>query len=285
MTLAILPSTHQNPRRVQPHSDLRTMPDFAAYPPAPERLPAAFESGRYQVKWARTPEELDTVLRLRYEVFNLEMNEGLEASHATGRDVDEFDPQNHHLMIVEKETGETIGTYRMQTSEMAAAGRGYYSMAEFDLTAIPADVLSRSMELGRACIHLNHRNGRVLFLLWKGLARYLQHNGKTSFFGCCSLTSQNPEDGLVMHELLRAQGMLHPSIDAPVQPAFRCEMPAGTMRLHPKVEIPKLMGIYLAYKARIISRAALDRQFKTIDFLILLDIRDMGEKTFRGFVE
>ena len=285
MTLAIPVRPEQNHRIPPLWSDLRLTPDFAIYPRFPENLPAAFTSGRYQVKWASTPEDLDSILRLRYEVFNLELNEGLDDSHATRRDVDDFDPFCHHLMIVETASRETIGTYRMQTREMARAGKGFYSQSEFDLTALPSSVLDESMELGRACIHRDHRNGRVLFLLWKGLARYLHHNRKQSFFGCCSLTSQNPEEGLAMHEHLRAQGLLHKTLDIPVQPDFACELPPGTMRLYPKVEIPKLMGIYLAYKAKIISRAAIDRQFKTIDFLILLDIRNMEPKAFQGFLE
>jgi putative hemolysin len=285
MTLAIGPKPAQKHRIPPIWSDLRLNPDFSSYPRFPANLPAAFESGRYRVKWASTPEDLDSVLRLRYEVFNLEMREGLESSHASQRDVDEFDPFCHHLMIVEKETGETIGTYRMQTREMARAGRGFYSQSEFDLTTLPEAVLNESMELGRACIQQGHRNGRVLFLLWKGLARYIHHTGKKSFFGCCSLTSQNPEDGLVMHDLLREKGLLHTELEVPVQPAYRCELQPGSMRVFPKVEIPKLMGIYLAYKGKIISQAAIDRQFKTIDFLLLLDIRDMGEKDFVGFLE
>jgi len=46
---------------------------------------------RYAVRFAESPREIHDALRLRYEVFNLEMNEGLLASHATGIDEDEFD--------------------------------------------------------------------------------------------------------------------------------------------------------------------------------------------------
>lgn len=82
---------------------------------------------RYLVRYARTPEELDDVLRLRFEVFNLELGEGLRESFETGRDEDAFDAVCRHLMVVERATGDVVGTYRMQTSAMAAAGRGFYT--------------------------------------------------------------------------------------------------------------------------------------------------------------
>ena len=41
---------------------------------------AVLEQGRYELRFARTPEELDAILELRFRVFNLEMGEGLEES-------------------------------------------------------------------------------------------------------------------------------------------------------------------------------------------------------------
>ena len=50
------------------------------------------EGRRYEVRFARNAEELDAIQRLRFEVFNLELGEGLASSFESGRDVDEFDP-------------------------------------------------------------------------------------------------------------------------------------------------------------------------------------------------
>ena len=58
---------------------------LTAYPGRPELLPDfEAEAGRYVVRFARTPEELDAALRLRFEVFNLELSEGLASSFLTG---------------------------------------------------------------------------------------------------------------------------------------------------------------------------------------------------------
>ena len=73
------------------------------YPFRAELLPDfEAEAGRYTIRFARTAEELDAVLRLRFEVFNLELDEGLDSSFLTGRDEDEFDATSHHLLVLER---------------------------------------------------------------------------------------------------------------------------------------------------------------------------------------
>jgi putative hemolysin len=60
------------------------------------------------------------------------------------------------------------------------------------------------VELGRACIHREHRSPEVLHLLWRGIARYALVNGGRYMMGCCSLTSQDAEMGHAVYESLRA---------------------------------------------------------------------------------
>src|SRR5436189_6013916 len=96
---------------------------------------------KYVVRFARSVEEIDAALKLRFEVFNLELEEGLDSSFQTGRDRDEFDATCHHLIATDKTDGKVIGTYRLRTIEMAGSAEGFYSYAEFDLNHLPAAVL------------------------------------------------------------------------------------------------------------------------------------------------
>jgi putative hemolysin len=139
--------------------------------------PRDLREGAYRVRFARNLAELDDVLRLRFEVFNLELGEGFESSFATGRDEDDFDLTCHHLIVEDEASGRIVGTYRLQTPEMAAAGHGLYTATEYDLSVMPAGVLGQAVEVGRACIHREHRGRQVLYLLWRGLALYMAHNG------------------------------------------------------------------------------------------------------------
>src|SRR5205809_5226089 len=86
---------------------------------------------KYVARLARNAEDLRAAQRLRFEVFNLELNEGLAESHFTGLDVDAFDDVCDHLIIEEVTKGEVVGTYRLQTGDVAAANIGYYCEREF----------------------------------------------------------------------------------------------------------------------------------------------------------
>ncbi|MDH3224877.1 MAG: GNAT family N-acetyltransferase, partial [Gemmatimonadota bacterium] len=141
-----------------------------SYPVAEDVLPQQdLRSGRYRLTFARSLDELRAVQRLRFEVFNLELGEGLESSFASGLDEDDLDDALHHLVIQDEESGRVVGTYRMQTAAMAAANDGFYSAREFDLSGFPLPMLDGAVEVGRACIAREHRSRRVLHLLWRGL--------------------------------------------------------------------------------------------------------------------
>jgi len=140
--------------------------DFGSYPVFPEAVPdASLDDGKYGVRFARTPAELAEVQRLRFEVFNLELGEGLDESYETGLDEDRFDPVCHHLIVTDRRSERIVGTYRMLTSAMAEAHEGFYSAGEFDLDALPPSVIGDAIEIGRACVATEYRNRHVLFLL------------------------------------------------------------------------------------------------------------------------
>jgi len=125
----------------------------------------------YAIRLATSGVEIQAAQALRFNVFNLELNEGLAESYTTGLDVDAFDAVCDHLLVEHVATGCIVGTYRLQTGAMAAANLGYYSAQEFDLS--PFEPLrSEVVELGRACVDRLHRNLSVLGLLWKGIAQY-----------------------------------------------------------------------------------------------------------------
>jgi putative hemolysin len=211
---------------------------------------AGIEAVMYNVRLARTADDVDAVLRLRFDVFNRELDEGLESSWLTGRDEDRFDAVCDHL-LVEDGQGAVAGTYRMQTAEMAArSGLGFYSANEFDLTP-HARMLRKSVEVGRACVAREHRNRRVLFMLWKGLADYLVAHRKRYLFGCCSLATTDPE--------------------------------AGKRALENATELPPLFQMYLRHGAKVLDGPVIDPEFRTTDFLVLLDVHDMDDRSWRLF--
>lgn len=238
----------------------------------------------FTVKIANTTEEVDAALKLRFEVFNLELLEGLESSYKSLRDEDVYDTHCYHLIIIQKKTGNILGTYRVQTREMARKGMGFYSANEFQLNSLSRKILNNAVELGRACIHKGFRNSIILFLLWKGIYKFMQLNTKQYLFGCCSIKSQDPVDGIRMLSMLRESGHLHKKYMVKANSACACYFPAGYDCVKKDIELPELMNVYFRYKAKICSYPAIDRDFKTIDFLMLLNIKDVDEPVLNKFL-
>ncbi len=235
---------------------------------------------------AQSAEEVRRAQRLRFEVFNLELNEGLVESHFTGLDVDLFDSVCDHLIVEHVATDEIVGTYRLQTGVHVAANIGYYSEREFDFTPYQS-LRGEMIELGRACVHAEHRNFNWLHLLWRGIARYACKRNARFLVGCSSLTSQDPMEGVAMYEQLRGKHLARPKWRTAPHPALA--LPAvvggGDAGLGPDGSIgaprsappataspPKLMRAYLSIGAKICGPPAMDREFGTIDFLTLLDL-------------
>jgi putative hemolysin len=234
---------------------------------------------KYSVKIASNRDEVEQALRLRFDVFNIELGEGLEESYQTFMDEDGYDAQCHHLLVIENDSQEVIGTYRMQDNKMAAAGNGFYTANEFDINAFPKDIMDDVVELGRACIHRDHRSGRVLFLLWRGLAMYLKLSGNRYLFGCCSITSQNPAEGMAFHHYLSNEGFTHDSIMVSVQEEYECLSIANEFKFDEEVKLPQLFKLYMDIGTKVCSPPAIDRTFKTIGFLILLDKESLSEQS------
>ncbi len=244
-----------------------------------------FSDGNYVVRFARTKDEIDAALRLRFEVFNLELREGLDESYLTGFDQDEFDSACHHLLVSEKSSGKIVGTYRLQTLESARSGAGLYCANEFETENLPAQVLAESLEIGRACIAREHRHTRVLFLLWKGLAAYMLTKNKRYLFGCCSLTSQDTAQGWQAARLIESEDFLHRELFIEPRENFVCaaEESVGES-VDFAFELPKLFLTYMRFGAKVCSPPAIDREFKTIDFFVMFDLETIDEKYRKLFL-
>ncbi len=204
-------------------------------------------------------------------MFNLELNEGLQKSYATGLDQDSFDRVCDHLVVEHLPSARVVGTYRLQTGLSAAVHLGYYSAQEFEFEVFER-LRGEMVELGRACVHREHRNLVVLGLLWKGIADYARQNGARYLFGCSSISSQDPTIGASVYADLCRRHLVSAEYRTRPLPLFECPLEQLAAET-PK--IPKLLRAYLTIGAKICGPPALDRQFKTLDFLTLLDFQAM----------
>jgi putative hemolysin len=276
---------------------------FAPAPPLPAKQPRIHaEVGRYRLRLAETTEDRDAACRLRFRVFNIELGEGLEESYQTGRDVDRFDLCCEHLLVEDKlgsnPARRIVGTYRMQSGVNAARNLGYYSEQEFSFA--PYEALRHGiLELGRACIDREHRTPEVLTLLWRGIAQYANDMELRYLVGCSSINSQDPSEGWQTYAQLEHY-RVSPEFETVPTAAFACPIEQQGAHAQPSpcreestteaqaqpapTKVPKLLKTYLSIGARIAAPPAWDREFGTIDFLTVLDLKLLSSSARNRFL-
>jgi putative hemolysin len=197
-------------------------------------------------------------------------------------DKDIYDDQCHHLIVTENKTGDVIGTYRLQSKEQADSGEGFYTAKRFKIEELPGEVLAGAVEVGRACIHEEHRNGRVLFLLWKGLAAYLEHYNKRYLFGYSALQTSDKQVAHNTYAYLGENDFLHSEFDISVREQYKC-IPENGSESTDKIDIPSLFKNYLDVGTKICSKPAYDKELNLIHFVILLDVEAISDRTRKMF--
>jgi putative hemolysin len=231
------------------------------------------------VSLARSMDDLTQCQRLRYLVFNEELGEGLSNSERDGLDRDEFDLICDHLMVYEATTRQLVGTYRLQTGYRAKGNLGYYSESLFDFAPFEP-IRGEILELGRACVHKDFRSTPVLHMLWKGIARYAERCEARYLVGCSSITSQNEGEGVAMYEVLREKFLAPPVLRTKPRPGCGC---AAASPLPPPPKPPRLFRAYLDISGRVCGPPAIDRNFKTIDFLTVVDLAALPDRVRARF--
>jgi putative hemolysin len=236
--------------------------------------------GPYLVRLATSEADRMAAFRLRFLVFNLELNEGLEKAYVTGHDTDQFDAFCDHLIVEDLRTENVVGTYRLQSGSMAVANAGFYSEQEFNFNPYRS-LNDKVIELGRACVHRDHRSTDVLYLLWRAIAKYAARLGGRYLIGCSSLTSQDPAHGAAVYAALQ-EYLVEPKLRTVPQPEFAVPaVPQGEA----SNKVPKLLRTYLAIGAKICGPPAIDREFKTIDFLTLVDLKTLHPRVQAHFLK
>ena len=250
--------------------DIRLSPRFLAYTPTYD---IDIETKLYRLETAATMNDLLEVFELRHKIF-LE-DTGAASAESEGFDVDEFDSVCDHIIIRCKETDKIVGTYRVISSVYSDS---FYSQSEFNLDNF-LNTAGHKLELGRACIHHGHRNGAVIDLLWRGIAEYIQLTGSRFLFGCSSLKITDPADAKAVMNYLKQNDNSEESYSIGPIGKFNMNLddvyPAPMDDSTVKGLIPPLLRSYFSAGSKVFGEPALDREFKCIDFLTILDMENL----------
>jgi putative hemolysin len=240
---------------------------------------------KLEVVWARTEEDVRAAQRLRYQVFAVEMGAQLTvpAGSPLEHDIDLFDPYCEHLLVrLHGDDGESevIGTYRVLTPEASRRVGGLYSETEFDLTRL-RQLRSKMVELGRSCVHPDHRQGGVIMALWGALAEFMVRNHLDTMIGCASISMR--DGGHVAASLYEQLSKTHL---APIEHQVRARLPLPVQELDRNLQVdpPALIKGYLRCGAKILGAPAWDPDFNTADLPMLMRIADLPARYRKHFL-
>lgn len=252
----------------------------AVIPPvAPAAQPAV---GKISVGWARHQDEVRQAQRLRYQVFAVEMGATLPMTRP-GHDIDLFDDFCEHLLVRDVSSGEVIGTYRVLTPTQAKRVGSTYSDTEFDLTRLRS-LRDRMVELGRSCVHADHRHGGVILALWGALAEFMARNELDTMIGCASIPMQHQGvfGGQAAASIWRQVRQTHlAAIEYRVTP--RLALPVEQLDDSLVVEPPALIKGYLRLGAKVLGAPAWDPDFNTADLPMMMRIQDLPPRYLKHF--
>lgn len=237
----------------------------------------ASSAPRYTLLLSTDPTLIEAAQRLRHDVFTSEPGFALPAT-TDGRDADRFDQFCDHLLVREDNSGEVVGCYRMLPPPGAIAAGGLYTATEFDVAGL--DRLRPSLvEMGRAVVRGDHRNGGVVLLMWAGILAYLDRCGYDYVTGCVSVPVAGSDtapgsqirgvrDFVLRRHAAPAEYTVHPfrRVRVDGKSLDDIEPPA-------RVTVPPLMRGYLRLGAQVCGEPAHDPEFGVGDFPALLDKR------------
>ena len=246
------------------------------------------EVDNFVIKIVEKKSELKKAQALRYSVFYKEKKAIPTISKKILRlDYDKVDKFADHLIVIDKNRkgikNKIVGTYRLLRGDIAAHCGGFYTSLEFDLSKILNSYKNNQiLELGRSCVHQDYRNGTIMNLLWKAIARYVKLYDIKILLGCASFHGTDVMKHTNELSYLRKNFSLPDelsvkSLDTKIYPAYT-EINSNTNDLRTFVKLPPLIKGYLRIGGKVSYDCFVDYKFNTIDLCVIVTTDNIDEK-------
>lgn len=237
---------------------------------------------RFITMIAQTSQQKQAAFRMREKCFKL-------FDDSSAYQNDEYDEVSDHLITIDKDKQQVVGTYRLMRSEVAAQSMGLYGSTEFDLSSL-LDKKLKIVELSRACIDPSYQHYNIISMLFKYISFYVYSHQYQFIAGLSSLPADpvlasnifcyaKKKDLVGDHEVF-----VNPKKKCQVKdfnPYFEVESVDSLKR-----DIPPLMRLYFSLNTKIISFPALDKHYNVYDFYILNDYsKEKKSKAMRRFTK
>ena len=246
--------------------------------------PCLGQIGSLRVRLARNEAELHAAQRLRYAIFTEEFGADLgTACRQAGRDFDDHDAICDHLVVIDTalcgpDEERIVGTYRLLRQSRLGDGTDFYSASSYDLAPLIAEG-GEALELGRSCVLPAHRSKRTVELLWQGIWAYCRLHGVTSMFGCASFAGTEPQDHAVALSFLHFHAR-DERVSARAGKRIAMDLldrEAVDLKAAMKAMPPLIKG-YLRLGAKFGDGAVIDRDFRSVDVLVILPVAAISSR-------
>jgi putative hemolysin len=246
--------------------------------------------GDMVVKIADTGEEIEAALKLRHAVFS---GDGSAGDNSGLRDEDRYDAYCDHLIVSDvSQAGrapQLVATYRLLGHEAAERAGGFYSGNEFEIQPLLARHQDkRFLEFGRSCVLPDYRSKRTIELLWHGSWAYVCRHGYDVMFGCASFAGTDPMEHAAALSFLAVNAGPDDGwqTHGKGERIIMSELRDGHSDLKTTLKkLPPLIKGYLRLGAMFAGEAVVDRNFGTIDVLVLLPIDRLNPRYVKYYGE
>ena len=234
--------------------------------------------GRFNLKIIHDSHSLiNKVKELRQKSF-------FKNSKTKQSDSDEYDKFCDHLVVIDKSVADdfVVGTYRLLLKPKLLDRQRFYSESEFDISNLLAGNKNTLLEAGRSCVHEQYRDGRIIRLLWRGLATYIVNNRVDLIFGCASFPSSNYK--LFIKQLSYLYHYHRTPKSLRTRPVRKLKANFNVMHkdtidvVQEFRNLPPLIKAYIRVGAWIGPGAIVDLKFDTTDVLIVLNSKKILKK-------
>lgn len=244
-------------------------------------------AANFEVRLARSQDELRAAQRLRYDVFVTELGGGGPlVDHDKKLERDHLDPYFDHLLLLDTDQDRVVGVYRLMQEKNAARAGGFYSESEYDLSVLKRSG-RRLLELGRSCLHVDYRGGAGMHYLWSGLARYVATYRIELLFGVASFHGTDPQSlasplSLLHHRHLAPHNLRVKALEKSFQPMDLIDE-AHLDRRAAMMQMPSLIKAYIRLGGCVGEGAFVDHTFNTTDVCLIMDTALLSDRQTRFF--
>ena len=240
------------------------------------------EINKYLIGITKEPKYLEQSFKLRFEDLILEFNKTKKENKT---DYSKYDDFCEHLVCIDKETDEVVGSYRIATKKTLKSVP-FVSEEEFNIDNLKANY--NLLEASRAVVKKEYQSTIVMSLLWQAVINYALDNDMDFLFGTASFKGIDPSPYKQAFSYLYYNYLIDEAI-----------MPKATknkfdLNFIPKDQIdiktvkekmPVILKGYCLLNAKVAAEGYIDYDFNSVDVLVLLDVKNVNQRILKRFVK